>query len=91
MKTTLEIPTPLFKRAKAHAVMEGLKFKDLVASALSAYLRQPHRGEKNGTKPCPFPLSRGKAGPLMKEMDNETIAKLQERDDFERHRRSLGR
>lgn len=90
MKTTLEIPTPLFRRAKAQAAMEGLKLKDLVASALSAYLKHHDRVSKNGTKPCPFPLVRGKVGPLMQKMDHETIAKLQEEDDFERHRRSFG-
>jgi hypothetical protein len=91
MKTTLEIPNPLFKRVKAHAAMEGLKLKDVVASALSAYLIHPLPPSKNSIKRCPFPLVRGKAGPLMKEMNGETIAKLQEKDDIERHRRSLGR
>jgi hypothetical protein len=91
MKTTVEIPNPLFKRVKAHAAMEGLKLKDLVASALGAYLVRPRPPSKNGTKPCPFPLVRGKAGPGMRGMNNEAIAKLQEEDDFERHRRSLGR
>ena len=90
MKTTLEIPSPLFKQVKAHAAMEGLKLKDVVASALSAYLlRTPPA--TSGTKRCPFPLVRGKATNLMKQMSNETIAKLQEKDDFEGHRRSFGR
>ena len=90
MKTTLEIPTPLFKQIKAHAAMEGLKLKDVVASALSAYLVKPDLPLKNGAKGCPFPLVRGKVGPFMKKMDSETIAKLQEKEDLERHRRSLG-
>jgi len=91
MKTTLEIPNPLFKRVKAHAAMEGLKLKDVVASAVGAYLIRPRPSSKNGINRCPFPLVRGKAGLLMKEMNNETIAKLQEKDDLERHRRSFGR
>ncbi len=90
MKTTVEIPNPLFKRVKAHAAMEGLKLKDLVASALGAYLVRP-RPSKNGTKRCPFPLVRGKTGPGMRGMNNNAIAKLQEEDDIERYRRSLGR
>ena len=90
VKTTLEIPNPLFKRVKAHAAMEGLKLKDVVASALAAYLVRPPTSANHGANRCPFPLIRGKAGPLMKEMSNETIAKLQEKEDLERHRRSLG-
>ncbi len=91
MKTTLEIPNPLFKRVKAHAAMEGLKLKEVVASALSAYLIRPRPPSRNGARPCPFPLVRGKSGPLMKQMNNETIGKLQEKDDLERHLRSSGR
>ena len=91
MKTTLEIPNPLFKRVKAQAAMEGLKLKDVVASALSSYLNRPRPPLKKAAKACPFPLVRGKAGPLMKQMNNETIAELQEKEDLERHRRSLGR
>jgi hypothetical protein len=91
MKTTVEIPNPLFRRVKARAAMEGLKFKDVIASALSAYLIQPRPPLKNGSRPCPFPLVRGKMGPLMKEMSNKTIAELEEKEDLERYRRSFGR
>jgi hypothetical protein len=90
VKTTLEIPDPLFRWVKAYATMKDLKFKDVVASALSAYLVRPRRSASCGTHRCPFPLIRGKLGPLMKEMSTETIAKLQEREDFERLCRSLG-
>ena len=91
MKTTLEIPNPLFKKVKVQAAMEGLKLKDVVASALSAYLTRPRPPSKEAVKPCPFPLVRGKAGLLMKQMNSETIAELQEKEDFERHGRSFGR
>jgi hypothetical protein len=91
MKTTLEIADGLFKRVKAHAAMEGLKLKDVVASALTSYLIRPRPQSKNGAKPCPFPLVRGKTGVMMRQMNNETIARLQEKDDFERQRRSIGR
>lgn len=91
MKTTLEIPDSLFKQVKARAAMEGLKLKDLVASALDAYMARPRSGPPEPAKPCPFPLVRGKGGPLMRRMSGETIARLEEREDVERHRRSLGR
>ena len=91
MKTTLEIPDPLFKRLKARSAMEGMKLKDAVAAAVSNYLAQPKPLAKTGVKPCPFPLVHGRGGPLLKRMSGETIAKLQESEDLERHRRSLGR
>ena len=91
MKTTLEIPDPLFRQVKARAAMEGVKLKDLVASALSAYLTKPGADAEGQAKPCPFPLVRGKGGPLLKQTSNQTIARLEEEDDTKRHRRSLGR
>src|SRR6266436_2433914 len=91
MKTTLEIPDPLFRKVKAKAAMEGLKMKDLVASALDAYLTAPQNRKVGKAKRCPFPLVRGKGGPLLKQMNNEIIAKLDEEEDLERYGRSLGR
>jgi hypothetical protein len=91
MKTTVEIPNPLFKRIKAQAAMEGLKLKDVVATALSAYLTRPRPSAKREARPCPFPLVRGKVGAMMRQMNNESIAELEEQEDFERHRRSFGR
>ena len=38
MKTTLEIPDPIFRRAKARAVQEGVPFGKFVADALSEKL-----------------------------------------------------
>jgi hypothetical protein len=38
MKTTIEIPDPLFRRAKARAAERGQSLKDLVAEALQEKL-----------------------------------------------------
>jgi hypothetical protein len=89
VKTTLEIPDSLFKRVKARAAMEQLKLKDIVASALNDYLRKPRRSA-NGKK-CPFPIVRGKGGPLLKQMSGEVIANLETEEELGRYRRSLGR
>lgn len=37
-KTTLRLPTPLFKRAKHYAVDSGRDLQDIIADALAAYL-----------------------------------------------------
>ncbi len=80
MKTTLDIPHPLFKQVKAKAAMEGLEIKDFVTSALAAYLTEPRIRQASKRNACPFPLVRGKGGPLLKQMSKETIAKLEEED-----------
>ena len=44
MRTTVEIPDELFRRAKAQAALAGRRFKDLVAEALRRYLEAPDAG-----------------------------------------------
>jgi hypothetical protein len=41
MRTTIDIPTPLFKRAKAAAAKEGATLRVIVVRALEALLAQP--------------------------------------------------
>ena len=42
MRTTLDLPDPLFRRLKARAALEGLSLKDLIADYVSAGLsREP--------------------------------------------------
>jgi hypothetical protein len=41
MRTTIDLPDPLFRQVKATAAARGLKLKDLVISALQAAIRNP--------------------------------------------------
>jgi predicted DNA binding CopG/RHH family protein len=40
MKTTLEIPDPLFRRAKSAAARRGIPCRELVSEALTEKLKQ---------------------------------------------------
>ena len=42
MKTTLDLPDPLFRKAKATAAERGQSLRDFVAEALQDKLEQPH-------------------------------------------------
>ena len=46
MKTTLEIPDSLFRRAKSAAAEQGISFRELVTVALAERLRTASAGEK---------------------------------------------
>ena len=46
MKTTLEIPDHLFRRAKSAAAEKGIPFRELVTEALAEKLRVPGGGRK---------------------------------------------
>ncbi len=61
MRTTVELPDDLFRRAKAHAALEGRALKDLVADGLKLVLQDP-RGHRS---PAParrtqFPVIKAK-------------------------------
>ena len=48
MKTTVDLPEELFRRAKAEAALRGRKFKDLVEEGLRLVLETPrhHRPDR---------------------------------------------
>ena len=46
MKTTLDIPDALFKRAKSAAATRGIPFRELVSEALAERWRTPRTVEK---------------------------------------------
>ena len=58
MKTTVELPDDLYRRAKSEAALRGHKFKDLVEEGLRLVLAQP--GPR--TKPSLAQLMKGACG-----------------------------
>jgi hypothetical protein len=61
MKTTLEIPDALFRRAKSAAAEQGIPFRELVSEALAEKLRV------RGHKDKPWLKTFGKLRSLRKE------------------------
>jgi len=55
MKTTIEIPEPLFRQAKARAAMEGIPLRDLFVRGLQLAVQTPSTLTK---KRAAFPLIR---------------------------------
>ena len=73
MKTTLEIPDPIFRRAKAKAAERGIPFRQFVSEAVEEKLRtDPTSGSR------PWLKLAGKLGHLRKE--TARINKLIERE-----------
>jgi hypothetical protein len=46
MRTTVDLPDDLFRRAKAVAALRGRKLKDLIEEGLRVVVADPSRGEK---------------------------------------------
>jgi len=53
MRTTVDIPDELFRRAKSEAALKGQKLKDLVADGLRLVLAEPKAPAKAGHEPAP--------------------------------------
>jgi hypothetical protein len=46
MRTTIDLPDDLFRRAKAEAALRGRKLKDLIEEGLRSVVDDPSPGEK---------------------------------------------
>ena len=53
MKTTVEVPDELFRRAKSEAALRGKKFKDLVEEGLRRVLDSPEAPDSRAKQPEP--------------------------------------
>ena len=48
MRTTLDLPDPVFRRLKARAALEGLSLKDLIGRYVAAGLRRSDAAASSG-------------------------------------------
>jgi hypothetical protein len=47
MKTTVEVPDDLYRRAKAEAALRGRKLRDLIEEGLRLVLEAPHKTHRH--------------------------------------------
>ena len=94
MRTTVDLPELLLRRAKAHAAIKGVPLKDFISQAVAAALMEPALPSTHVSttdepartvlgRGCSIPLIRGKAGPAMKHLTSDTIHRILEEDDLE--------
>jgi hypothetical protein len=92
MRTTLDLPDPLFREVKSRAAQQGVKLKDLLARYIEAGLRSSSaqsipvspRGKR---KPLPVAIPRVEGVPPHPAMTNaELHAIMQAEDVAEYHR-----
>lgn len=87
MKTTLEIPDELFRKAKAKAALDGLKLKDLVAEGLRMVTEESMKKQKGKYVRFPIIKTRHGAGKLL--ITDKRIKELELEADLDRHTASL--
>ena len=94
MRTTVDIPEDLLRRAKAVAALRGLRLKDIVRDALQRLLLDPGRSlEPAGpvaldaqelAADCVFPIITGATGPAMRALSRDGAQRLLDAEDAER-------
>jgi hypothetical protein len=55
MRTTVDIPDDLFRRAKSEAALRGRKLRDLIVQGLNLVLAEPPRDGEPESKPAKKP------------------------------------
>jgi hypothetical protein len=70
MKTTIEIPDPLFRQAKARAALEGKSLRELFEYGLRLALQTPR--DATAGKRAAFPLIR--SGENTRKLTDEQVA-----------------
>ncbi|MEQ1838840.1 MAG: hypothetical protein ABL994_00405 [Verrucomicrobiales bacterium] len=93
MRTTLDLPDPLFREVKARAAREGLKLKELLARYIEAGLSETASvpaGARGHREPLPVGIRREAGVPLHPAVSNRDLHSFLEEEDLENYRRVLG-
>lgn len=92
MRTTLDIPENLLRRAKAEAALRGLSLKSYVTEAIRAALQGETRtvaeqppaygaDQQAFAADCVFPLIRGEGGPALRDLTPERVHEILEEEE----------
>ncbi len=94
MRTTLDIPEDVLRKAKSEAALRGIPLKDYVTEAIRAALQDdtasvaesgPDYGsdEQVLADDCVFPLIRGAGGPALRDLTPERVHEILEEEEVD--------
>lgn len=89
MRTTLDLPDPLFKEVKTRAVQQGVKLKDLIACYIEAGLRgqiATARSASGNRSPLPVAIPRQPGAVPHPAMTNAELQALLDEEDLAGYR-----
>jgi hypothetical protein len=76
MRTTLDLPDPLFRELKARAAMEGVKMKELLAEIIEDGLRGGRTGGSRTGIRSPLPAPRAATGGTVRSLSNAEMDEI---------------
>ena len=92
MRTTLELPDPLFREVKTRAVQQGIKLKDLIARYIEAGLRDQalhgNGGPSRKRSTLPIIIAAVPGAALAPALTNAELQSILNEEDAERFRNS---
>ncbi len=83
MRTTIDLPDDLFRRAKATATIRGLKFKDLMAKFVEQGLNSATEETVHYGQHRPIPVVVRTGGLVIPAMTNQDIDQMLLQQDME--------
>ena len=96
MKTTVDLPEELIRRAKAEAALSGRKLRELVAESLRLRLGMKQEAKPAAGTPVPLlrnfdelPIIKGRPGAPKLKVTPERIHELEMEAELKRHEASL--
>lgn len=88
MRTTLDLPDPLFREVKIRAVQQGVKLKDLLAQYIQAGMDAPASAAPPTARAhIPLPYFRKTDGPVIPARTNAELFAILEEEDIANHQR----
>ena len=93
MRTTLELPDPLFREVKARAAQSGLKLKELLTRYIQAGLNSADvHSTSSRPKRAPLPVlfKKTPGSPPTPALSNAEIQAILDKEDLEELRRAPG-
>jgi hypothetical protein len=75
MRTTLDLPDPIFRQLKAESALRGLKLKDFVTELIQSGLQSTPRPAEMRAR-SPLPVIRKATGATHPALDNRQIEDL---------------
>ena len=93
MRTTVDLPDPLFRQVKARAALDGVKLKDLITRYIESGLRAEGSApsqERSQRSPLPV-IAKANTGVPMPVLARAELAQLEVDEENAKYDRSVGR
>jgi len=91
VRTTLDLPDDLFRRAKARAAMEGASLKEMLTRYIESGMREPSRLAGRPGRRSTLPVIRRRGQGVIPNLTPQLQARLEEEEDLAKLHRSAGR